>query len=85
MLWYGGYPGSLNNITVTYPVPELPGLIHLLFNDAPAYTTTIAAMEDAVMVTDAPPHQSKLVIHWVEENLKRSVTHLLVFPLSHLL
>lgn len=66
---------------MTYPVPELPGLIHLVFVDSPTYTTTIANMEDAVMVTDAPPHQSKLVIQWVQENLKKNVTHLLVrFP-----
>ena len=66
---------------MTYPVLELPDLIHLVFVDAPAYTTTIANLEDAVMVTDAPPHQSKLVIRWVQENLKKNVTHLLVcFP-----
>lgn len=63
---------------MTSPVPELPGLIHLVFVDAPGYTTTIANMEDAVMVTDAPAHQSKLVIQCVQENLKKNVTHLLV-------
>lgn len=78
LLWYGGYYGNLSRITVTYPHPELPGLIHLVFNDAPGYTTTIATMEDAVMVTDSPPHQSKLVIQWIHQNLKRKVTHLLV-------
>lgn len=78
LLWYGGYLGSINHVTVTYPVPELPGLIHLVFNDAPGYTTTIANMDNAVMVTDAPAHQSKLVIQWVRDNLKKNVTHLLV-------
>lgn len=63
---------------MTYPVPELPGLIYLVFVDAPTYKTTIANMEDVVMVTDAPAHQSKLVIQWVQENLKKNVTHLLV-------
>lgn len=86
MLWSGGYTGKLENVNVTYPVPELLGLIHLVFIDSPGYTTTIANMEDAVMVTDAPPHQSKLVIQWVEENLKKKVTHLLVrFPSIHFL
>lgn len=78
MLWAGGYTGKLSNVNVIYPVPELPGLIYLVFVDAPIYTTTIANMEDVVMVTDAPPHQSKLVIQWVQENLKKNVTHLLV-------
>lgn len=63
---------------MTYPISGLPGLIHLVFNDAPTYTTTIANMENVVMVTDSPPHQSKLVIEWVRKNLKKKVTHLLV-------
>lgn len=78
LLWSGGYLGKLDNVEVTYPVPELPGLIHLVFRDAPGYTTTIVNVENAVMVTDAPPHQSKLVIEWVHKNLKKKVTHLLV-------
>jgi hypothetical protein len=78
MLWYGRYLGNLSNVIVTYPHPQLPNLIHLFFSDAPAYTATIANMENAVMVADAPLHQSKLVLQWVKENLKKEVTYLLV-------
>lgn len=63
---------------MTYPIPELTELIYLVINDATAYKTTIVNTENAVMVTDAPPHQSKLVIEWVRKNLKKKVTHLLV-------
>jgi hypothetical protein len=62
LLWYGGYAGNLSRVTVSYPIHSLPGLIHLVFDDSPAYTTTIIDTGDAVMVTDAPHHQSKLVI-----------------------
>jgi hypothetical protein len=30
------------------------------------------------MVVDSPPHQSKLVIQWVKDNLKKPISHLLV-------
>ena len=82
MLWYGGYQGKLSNITVTHPMPGLP-LTHIIFNDSPGYSTLIAEFEDGVMVTDAPPHQSKLIIQWVKENLKKPITHLLV-SITHL-
>ena len=78
LLWYGGYFGKLSNITVSNPIPELSKLHHLVFNDAPAYAQTIGEFEDGVMVVDAPPHQSKLVIEWVQKTLKKNVTHLLV-------
>jgi hypothetical protein len=78
MLWYGGYAGSLENLTVIHPVPQLPKLHHLTFNDAPAYRGLIAEFDDAVMVVDSPPHQSKLTIQWVQQTLHRNVTHLLV-------
>jgi hypothetical protein len=78
MLWYGGYAGTLKNLTVIHPVPGLPKLHHLTFNDATAYRALIAEFDDAVMVVDSPPHQSKLTIEWVRETLHRNVTHLLV-------
>lgn len=78
LLWYGGYPGKLSNITITHPLPGVPKLWRLSFNDAPAYAQTIAEFTDCVMVVDSPPHQSKLVIQWVAENLKKPISHLLV-------
>ena len=80
MLWYGGYAGSLENVTVIHPVPQLPKLHHLTFNGAQFYRGLIAEFDDAVMVVDSPPHQSKLTIQWVQQTLHRNVTHLLVSP-----
>jgi hypothetical protein len=76
MLWYGDYAGSLNNLTVIQPVPQLPKLHHLIFNDAPAYQRLIAEFDDAVMVVDSPSHQSKFTIQLVQQTLHRNVTHL---------
>jgi hypothetical protein len=68
MSWYGGYAGTLKNLTVLQPVPGSPKLHHLTFNDVPAYRTLIAEVEDAVMVVDSPPHQSKLTIEWIQRH-----------------
>jgi len=78
MLWYGAYPDTLPNLTIVNPIPSLPNLYHLTFADDVSYTTTLAIFDDAIMVTDAPAHQSKLVIQYVQETFNRSVTHLLV-------
>ena len=83
MLWTGEYTGTLANLVVTKPMPSLPNLYHLLFSDAPTYTCVVADFGNAVMVTDAPPHQSKLVIQWIKDTLKKSPTHLLLTHHHH--
>ena len=63
---------------MTRPIAELPNLHQLVFTDAPAYVAYVGVFDDAVMITDAPAHQSKLTIQYVQETLGRNVTHLLV-------
>lgn len=77
MLWNGGYQGNLANITATNPMPGLP-LTNIVFNDAPAFSTLIGEFDKEVMVVDAPPHQSQLIIDWVNRNLQKKISHLLV-------
>ena len=81
MFWAGGYNADLSSLKVRKPIPELDNLYHLTIEDNDVYRTIVAVFDDALMVTDAPPHQSKLIIQWVNETFNRSVTHLLV---SHL-
>ena len=78
MLWYGAYPENLPNLESINPIPSLSDLYHLTFKDYVSYITTLAIFEDAIIVTDAPAHQSKLVIEYVQETFIRNVTHLLV-------
>ena len=78
MLWYGAYPGTLSKLQAINPISSLPNLYHLTFADDVSYTTTLAIFDDAIMVTDAPAHQSKLIIQYVQGTFNRSVTHLLV-------
>jgi hypothetical protein len=79
----GPYSGTLPALTVIKPISSLPNLYHLTFEDNTIYRTTLAIFDDAVMVTDAPPYQSKLVIQYVQETFSRSVTHLLVTHHHH--
>lgn len=77
------YTGTHVKLVVTKPMPSLPSLYHLVFSDAPAYNCLVGDFGDAVMVTDAPPHQSKLVILWIKDTLKRKPTHLLITHHHH--
>jgi glyoxylase-like metal-dependent hydrolase (beta-lactamase superfamily II) len=70
-------------VTVTHPLPGVPQLWHLVFNDATGYAQTIAEFADRVIIVDAPSHQSKLVIQWVKDNHKKPITHLLVTHHHH--
>lgn len=83
MFWAGGYLGTLPAIKAIKPVPGLDNLHHLTFEDTDVYRTIVAIFDDAVMVTDAPAHQSKLVIQYIKETFNRSVTHLLVTHHHH--
>ena len=83
LLWNGGYTGTLANLKVDKPMPDLPNLYHLVFTDAPQYTVLVADFGDAVMVTDALAHQSKLVIQWIKTTLKKAPTHLLMTHHHH--
>ena len=78
MFWAGGYTGTLPALKVVKPIPGLDNLYHLTFEDNNVYRTILAIFDDAVMVTDAPPHQSKLVLQYVQQKFNRTVTHLLV-------
>lgn len=78
MLWSSAYAGRLNNVTAVNPIESLPNYWRVTFNDAPGYNQMVIAFEDAVIVTDAPPHQSELMVQWVQENIGRPITHVWV-------
>ncbi|KAF8542457.1 hypothetical protein BDD12DRAFT_728744 [Trichophaea hybrida] len=72
------YTGTFQNLLVTLPLPGLSTLHHLYFNDAPGYRQLVLEFPDAIIVVDAPPKQSLLVLQWVKEKLGREVTHVWV-------
>ena len=77
MIWAGEL--TARNMSGSNPVADLPQLWNLLSNDTDLpYAQLVMEFEDGVIVADAPPHQSRLIIQWVEDNLKKPITHLWV-------
>ncbi|KAF8541490.1 hypothetical protein BDD12DRAFT_498856 [Trichophaea hybrida] len=77
MLSITPYAGRLENMTVTQPL-GVKGVYYLAFNDAPGYKQVVVEFEGddgMVMVADAPPGQSLLVIEWVKRELGKNLTH----------
>ncbi|KAH6898054.1 hypothetical protein B0T10DRAFT_577522 [Thelonectria olida] len=80
-LWGGPYAGTYDNITTETLGPDLPNAHRLLVANNPIVEHLILDFEDGVIVFEAPPHQTDLVIRWVKENLKKPITH--IFPTHH--
>ncbi|KAF5026951.1 hypothetical protein F66182_981 [Fusarium sp. NRRL 66182] len=78
---WGEYTGTFANFTATQRWKDLPGAWHVAVTDAPSYSQLILEVGDNVIVLDAPPHQSRLVMRWVREKLGKSVTH--IWPSHH--
>ncbi|KFA68552.1 hypothetical protein S40285_07054 [Stachybotrys chlorohalonatus IBT 40285] len=79
----GQYRGTIGNAIATQPAADLPGLHYLRFSDSPSLAHLILEFEDSVLVFEAPPHQTDLVIQWVEDNLHRPISHLWVSHHHH--
>lgn len=77
-IWTGQYTGTFANLTATQPWQDLPGVWLLTVTDAPSYRQLILEIGNNVIVLDAPPHQSLLVMRWVQETLGKHVTHVWV-------
>ncbi|KAH7124881.1 hypothetical protein B0J13DRAFT_598944 [Dactylonectria estremocensis] len=81
-MWYGEWERALLNFTITQPFDDLPGLWHLDPGEVPsAYKQSILEFEHGVVVLDAPPHQSLLIIEWIRKDLRKPITH--VWPSHH--
>jgi hypothetical protein len=73
--WTGPYRGTFSNISVTNPAADLPGLYRISFVDAPVLEQLVLEFEDNVIVMESPPHQTDLVIRWVNETIKKPIMH----------
>lgn len=78
MLWGGAYSGTFANLSAVNPIAGLPNLWYITVLDAPIYKQWVMEFEDAVIVSDSPPHQNALVLEWVKTKLNKKVTHLWV-------
>ncbi|CAN9426199.1 unnamed protein product [Alternaria alternata] len=81
-LWGGAYPGSLDVLEATQPLADVPGLWELNIAGGMGMRQAVVELADgSVIVLDAPPHQSKVIIEWANQRLGKPVTH--VWPTHH--
>ncbi|KAJ0332927.1 hypothetical protein COL5a_001655 [Colletotrichum fioriniae] len=83
-LWPGAYTGTKESIAASFaqPLQDLPGFWTISPGGDLGMRQGLIELEDgSVIVLDAPPHQSKLVIEWVQGNLGKNITH--VWPTHH--
>ncbi|KAH6642823.1 hypothetical protein C7974DRAFT_303852 [Boeremia exigua] len=81
-LWGGAYPGSLDVLEATQPLADVPGLWELNIAGGMGMRQAVVELADgSVVVLDAPPHQSKVIIEWANQTLGKPVTH--VWPTHH--
>ncbi|KAH7384600.1 hypothetical protein BKA66DRAFT_462501 [Pyrenochaeta sp. MPI-SDFR-AT-0127] len=81
-MWYGRWTRQIADFSITQPIAGLPGVWYLNPGDVPpAYKQVVLEFEDAVVVLDATPHQSRVILQWAREILGRNVTH--VWPSHH--
>lgn len=82
-MWYGEWTRTEENYTISKPFADLPGLWYMdPGSTPPAYKQVILEFEDEVVVLDAPPHQSHIVIQWIKDNIGKPITYVWV---GHLL
>ena len=79
-LWSGPFDFNTSDVVATHPLPGIPQ-IQSVYIGYPDYVQLVVEFGDGVLVTDAPPHRSKILIKWVAEKLGKSVKN--VAPSHH--
>ncbi|EHK16190.1 uncharacterized protein TRIVIDRAFT_163307 [Trichoderma virens Gv29-8] len=81
-LWGGPFESFFNtsHVVVTHPIPNIPQIMAVYVGYAD-YVQLVLNFTDGVLITDAAPHRSRILIQWVKETLNKSVTH--IVPSHH--
>lgn len=85
-LWFGPF-GQQNNVSSVVAKPVFPGgnvpqIVNLYVGAVPDYVQLLVEFEDGLVITDAAPHRSKIILQWVKENYHgKTITH--VVPSHH--
>ena len=84
-LWNGPF-GKTFNVSDVVVAPVSPNSIvpqiMNLFVGYPDYVQLLVELESGIVIVDAPPHRSKLILDWVELNIKgKKITH--IVPSHH--
>ena len=79
-LWAGPFPFNVSDVNATHPAPGLEKVWVVYFGYAD-YVQLVIELEDGMLVADAPPHRSKLVIDWIREKFNKPIKY--VVPSHH--
>ncbi|PTB63672.1 hypothetical protein BBK36DRAFT_1171147 [Trichoderma citrinoviride] len=81
-LWGGPFEAFFNtsDVVVTHPIPDIPQIMAVYVGYAD-YVQLVLNFTDGVLITDAAPHRSRILIQWVKETLNKTVTH--IVPSHH--
>ncbi|KAL7815795.1 hypothetical protein V8C26DRAFT_435300 [Trichoderma gracile] len=81
-LWGGPFESFFNTsaVVVTHPIPDIPQIMAVYVGYAD-YVQLVLNFTDGVLITDAAPHRSRILIQWVRETLNKNVTH--IVPSHH--
>ena len=82
-LWSGpfGEAFGVSDVVVQHPIPGSEQIM-TLFIGYPDYVQVLVEFESGILITDAPPHRSKIVLEWVDLHMHgKRITH--VVPSHH--
>ncbi len=75
-LWLGPFEFDTSNVTAVEPIAGFSKILSVYVGYAD-YAQLMVEFDEGVLITDAPPHRSKILIQWVRKTLeKRSSTSL---------
>lgn len=82
-LWSGpfGEIFDTSDVVVTHPFPDQKQIM-VVYVGYPDYVQMLVEFEDGLLITDAPPHRSEIIVDWVKNNMNgKRITH--VVPSHH--
>ncbi|KAL7931776.1 hypothetical protein V8C35DRAFT_329443 [Trichoderma chlorosporum] len=81
-LWGGPFESFFNtsDVNVTYPIPSIPEIMAVYVGYAD-YVQLVLNFTDGILITDAAPHRSRILIQWVKETFNKPITH--IVPSHH--
>ncbi len=80
-LWSGAFTANISQVVTSHPAPSIPQVHAVYIGDYADYVQLVVEFDSGVLVTDAPPHRSSILIEWIQETLHKNVTH--VVPSHH--
>ena len=79
-LWGGPFPYNVSDLVIEYPIPSIQAIKSVWIGYAD-YVQFLIEFDEGFVVTDAPPHRSKIILEWVRQNSNKTITH--VVPSHH--